>query len=224
MENRFIYLRKKLFILRRFLGLLPYQKIFKRLQQNIIDLNTWNALDIFAGDGKQSSLDMKKYINNIELWDNNPNFESNLKERFPNSSIKIVDSYEEINKTNNKYNIILVDNWPRIISGNCEHFDLFPKIIELMKDTGILIILTMPEINNIALFSDQHIQLRKTFYNVEDVAKIPMDNLVSTYKNFANQHGFTLIDWFYIDRWFMYRFTKWFRTKRLCFLVLYLEK
>ena len=84
--------------MRRFLGLLPYQKIFKRLQQNILDLNTWNALDIFGGDGKQSSLNMKKYINNIELWDDNPNFESNLKERFPNSIIKIVDSYEEINK------------------------------------------------------------------------------------------------------------------------------
>ena len=51
-----------------------------------------------------------------------------------------------------------------------------------------------------------------------------MDHMVATYKNFANQNGFTLKDWFDVDRWFMYRFTKWFRAKRLGFLVLHLEK
>ncbi len=157
MESQFITIRKKLFQLRRKLGLLPYQKIFNCLSKRNPNLIQWNVLDLFAGDGTMSSLDLKGFVGNIELWDIEPQFETILKDRFPNSIIKIVDSYESINNTNNKYNIILVDNWPRIISGNCEHFDLFPKIIELMKDQGILIILTMPEINNVALFSDQHI-------------------------------------------------------------------
>jgi len=224
MESQFIPIRRKLFWLRRKLGLLPYQKIFNRLSKRNPNLIQWNVLDLFAGDGTMSSLDLKGYLDKIELWDINPQFETILEDRFPNSIIKIVDSYEEINKTKNKYNIILVDNFPRIISGHCEHFDLFPKIFEIMKDQGILIMLTMPEINKKHLFSMDHLEKREIFYNTNNAVRIPMDHMVATYKEFANQNGFTLKDSFYVDRWLMYRFTKWFRTKKLCFLVLHLEK
>lgn len=224
MESKFTYLRRKIFFIRRKFGLLPYQKIFRRLDRDIPDLYTWNALDIFAGDGEQSSLDMKKYINDIELWENNPKCELSLKNKFPNSIVKIVDSYSEIDKVKKKFNIVLVDNWPRILSEHCEHFDLFPKILKIMKNKGVLIILTMPEINNVKLFSKKHLLLRNVFYNTDNSIEIPMDQLVKVYEKFANENKFKVIDWFYIDRWFLYKFTKWFRAKKLCFLVLRLEK
>jgi len=224
MENKFTYLRRKIFFLRRIFGLLPYQKIFRRLDNDIPDLYTWNALDIFAGDGEQSSLDMKKYISDIELWENNPEHELSLKNKFPNSIVKIVDSYSEIDNVKEKYNIVLVDNWPRILSGYCEHFDLFPKVVNIMKNRSVLIILTMPKINNAKLFSKEHLKLRKFFYNTDNAIEIPMVHMVKAYERFINENNFKLIDWFCVDRWFLYKFTKWFRTKKLCFLVLRLEK
>jgi len=224
MENRFIYLRKKIFILRRLLGRLPYQKIFKKLYKDIENLNTWNALDLFAGDAMQSSLDVKKYINDIELWDIDPKFEPKLKNIFPSTTIRIVDSFNEIHSVRKKYNIIFIDNWPRISYGHCEHFDLFPKVYDLLKNQAVVVILTMPEINKVTFFSDKHMQLRRKFYNIENATMVSMDSMVLTYEHFANQHGFTLKDWFCVDRWFMYKFTKWFRVKKLCFLVLHLEK
>ena len=93
-----------------------------------------------------------------------------------------------------------------------------------MKDQGILIILTMPEINKEHLFSKDHLEKREIFYNTDNPIWIKRDHMVATYEKFANQYGFILKDWFYVDRWFMYYLTKWFRTKRLCFLVLTLEK
>ena len=72
MENKLVNIRRKIFSLRRKAGFLPYQRIFKRLKKNIPDLDSWNALDLFAGDGNQSTIDMKKYLTDIELWDNNP--------------------------------------------------------------------------------------------------------------------------------------------------------
>ena len=83
MESQFIAIRKKLFQLRRKLGLLPYQKIFKRLSQRNPNLIQWNVLDLFAGDGTMFSLDLKGFVGKIELWDIKPQYETILKNRFP---------------------------------------------------------------------------------------------------------------------------------------------
>jgi len=224
LENKLVNIRRKIFSLRRKAGFLPYQRIFKRLKKNIPDLDSWNALDLFAGDGNQSTIDMKKYLTDIELWDNNPKFKKDLEMKFPLSEIKITDSYKEVFNIDKLYNLILLDCFPRYFDGHCEHFDFFPRVFELMKDEGVLVIMTMPLINKKHLFNTEHMELRKKFYNTENPFSISLNHLVETYKKIANKNNFKIKNYFFQDRWFLYNLTKWFRAKRLGFLVLHLEK
>jgi len=223
MENKFIPIRKKLFYLRRKWKLLPMQRIIKKLKNKGIKLNKLSLLDIFAGNGNMTTIDLYNIVENLELWEINKKFEHVLKSKMPNSKIKFVDSFNEINQIQSKYDLILIDSWPRISFGQAEHFNLFPKVFDILNDNGILIILVMPEINGNSV-SKKLLNIRKLFYSVDDPKNIPLNKMIKTYTKFALEKQFNIIDWFYVDRWFLYFLTKWFREKRLCFLVIRLNK
>lgn len=223
MENKIISLRKLILHLRRKLQLLPMQRIIRKLKYKGIKLNNLNLLDFFAGDGNMATIDLSNKVGNIELWEINQKFLPELKSKIPHAKINIVDSFKKINSTKSKFDIILVDSWPRISFGEAEHFNLFPKIFDILNDKGILIILVMNEINGNSV-PENLLNIRKLFYDADDPKNITFNEMIDTYNKFALQKKFKINDWFYVDRWFLYFFTKLFREKRLCFLVMIVNK
>ena len=99
MENKFISIRKNMFYFRRKLRLLPMQRIIKTQEYKGIKLNKLSVLDVFAGDGNMTTLDIANVVEDIDLWEINQQFEATLRSKMPHAKITICNSYEEINKT-----------------------------------------------------------------------------------------------------------------------------
>lgn len=98
--NKVIVLAKDL---RSRLRLSPMHNLFRRLNSHGVDPKTFNALEVFGSNGQNHTKDIDSVVARLEIWEIRPETEPVLKQRFPQSEIKITDSYAEIKKVSKKY-------------------------------------------------------------------------------------------------------------------------
>lgn len=220
-----IYSRLKIAFwnLRRRFKLIPIFSVLREIEKHKLDLGALHALDMFGGKGDMITIDYAPYVKSLEIWEIDQRCEDYLRSRFPNAVIKIVDSYQELKKTSEKFDFILADAWPRLFDSHCEHFDSFPDILKILNATSVLVLNVMPEIKK-KRSKAEHLKCREAFYQVNDSTKISLDQMVKIYRNIVVRSGFDIHWWFLKDRYFMYPLRRWFMAKRLCYLVLGLQK
>jgi predicted nuclease with RNAse H fold len=191
--------------IRRKLKLLPIHHVLKELRRRGIRLETMNALEIYGHTGAFHTKHYAPYVRTLEVWEIDPACEAPLKQNLPNAKVKIVDSYEEIKSTSNKYHLIMIDNPMSTFNERCEHFDLFPDIFRVMKGVSILVLNIIPEIDDTArqkypyLFNHVQLERRKMFYQTVHPENVPIDDMVKIYKKYIEENCFNM-EWHFCQR------------------------
>jgi hypothetical protein len=124
---------------------------------------------------------------------------------FPGAGIKIVDSFEEVKATPNRYDLVIVDNWVgSVFDGHCEHFELFPDIYRVITDDGILVINVVPRLDEDmqrrypTVFKPstvaEHLERRRDFYGTDHPEAVSPEQMLAVYRKRAAENGFD-IEW-----------------------------
>ncbi len=181
--------------LRRTLKLSPMQKIFRAIQQQGIRLETVDALEVFGGDGHNHTKDLASAVASLEIWEIKPEHEAVLQKNFPEATIKITDSYAEINRTSKKYGLVVVDN-TTIAYNRYEHFDLFPALFQVLVDPALVILNVIP---STASNNSEHLKRRQEFYKVVNPAEISLHEVEKIYRSMAAENNWH-VEWFLFQR------------------------
>ncbi len=206
---------------RRSLKMIPILQELKEIKKRGVPLEKMSVLEMFGGYGNQITKDYAPYFKEIEIWEIIPDCEPSLKKNFPNSKIRIGDSYEMLKESDSKVDCVIADTW---LSNNpSEHFRLFPYIFRVLNDPALIILNTAPEMQAKVLSKEQADNRRK-FYKTENPLNIPIEKMAETYTRLCNENGFNVKWWFTNDRHFMYKFRKNNIKRRLVHFIMFLEK
>ncbi len=179
------------------------KRICNKLINDGYDLNSFNALDFFARQGDWQTISYYNLVKNLEVWEIDKTFESQLKKNLPNATIKIVDSYFEAEKCKNTFDFIVFDN-PQMCFGPgekyCEHFEALDKVFRLAKKQVIIIF----NVNHNPFDLNKNNkwkERRSQFYSVKDTSKLSKENFVMPfYVNFFKKNHLKTLDCFFEDR------------------------
>lgn len=178
------------------------ENILEKLSERRVDLSSMDCLEPFGGTGEYTSKIYQNLVKSLEVWEINKDAEETLKNNLPKAKIKITDSFKEIDKINKKYDMILMDNPMYIFNGHCEHFDMYIKIFDIMRDDAIIIFDIIPNLNhgvhNKKYITQEYLLCRKLFYGVKEPYNISLNNMIERYEQIANKNRFS-IEWYFIE-------------------------
>lgn len=174
-----------------------------RIEKKGIDLSQMNALEVFGGSGKSVDRYVLDKVKKLDVWEIDERRQTELKNNLPKAEIKIVDSFNEIKNTKNRYDIVIMDNPMNMFESHCEHFDMFINIFDILKDQGIIILDIIPKLDDIPtefqyIKEDMHLLCRKLFYGTKNPLNIPIKNMVSTYEDIINKNGY-ILEWSFTE-------------------------
>lgn len=168
-------------------------------------LNECRALDVFGGSGELHTKDYAPLVRSLEIWEVDPQFEPRLKRSFPEATVKIVDSYQEIKTASGPYELIVLNNPLGMHNGRCEHFDILPDVFRLAADSAVLVLFTVPwmapEFTTLwgQGFGQDHLARRREFYKTETPENVPVDHMIRVYTEIIKAHGFD-VEWHIVQK------------------------
>ncbi|HSL47027.1 MAG TPA: hypothetical protein VK897_26555 [Anaerolineales bacterium] len=172
-------------------------RTLRHLQQFELNPKTFSALEVFGGAGQNHTPDIADVVDTLEIWERRPEMEPILRKRFPDSTIKITDSYEEMSRTPRRYDLVVVDNFKKALH-HYEHFDLFPAVFRVLNNPAVIILNVIPKVKD---RDPERLRQRQAFYNCSSPANIPPDQMLNTYRRLAAQNGWVMEDSFFTRRW-----------------------
>lgn len=185
----------------------PMLSLLDELRNRNIKLEELKALEVFGRDGLDHTTTYADKVKSLEVWEIDEELRSILAENLPTAVVRIVDSFEEVKKTTNKYDFIVIDNAIGLYHTHCDHLGLFPDpIFNITEDESLLVINIIPHITEETLkpfpylLDSEYMEVRKKFYNTDSPAKIPMDHIVGIYKSFIERNNYKLIWHFQVMR------------------------
>ena len=191
--------------LRKRFGFSPIQFVFRELRKRKVRYQDFATLEIFGYTGEYHTKDYFRSVATLDVWEINSAYQDKLRRNLPGAEIKITDSFIEIKQTPRKYDLIVVDNPMSNYGTHCEHFDLFPDLFRVAKDSVILILDVIPEINSRFLrqypyiFNEKQLQRRAHFYQTDHPESITFEKMISTYKELGRTNDFDL-KWFFFQK------------------------
>jgi len=194
------------------LKLSPMHRVLRGLKKRGVRLEELHAIEVFGYTGKLHTVDYASYVSTLEVWEIDPQYEVALNQNLPLAKIKITDSYKEIKNTQERYNFIVIDNPISIHGEHCEHFSFFPAIFDIAMDSTILILNTIPYINDSALkrypylFNEKQLMCRRSFYRTDHPESIEFDKMVEVYKDLITISGFNL-EWYFFQKRNLFYYT-----------------
>lgn len=183
--------------LRRMLRISPIYQILRCLHRYGFNPKTFSAPEVFGGTGQNHTRDIASVVQKLDIWELRSEAEAILKRKFPKSVVKITDSYQEITRTPNRYDLVVVDNFKKALN-HYEHFDLFPAIFRVLNDSAVIILNITPKVRT---FDPERMQQRQIFYNTISPSNISFDQMRDCYRLLALQNGWTVDHFFTIRRW-----------------------
>lgn len=194
----------------RVMGMTPMRRVMRRLDERGIRLRELAGLEVFGGTGTLETLDYVALIGSLDIWEIDPALENVLKRNLPTARVTIADSYEEVARTSNRYSLIVIDNPMSTYGKRCEHFDLFPAIFRIAKDTAVLMVNVTPEIDGEVrksypyMFNEKQLECRRAFYRTDTPEKVSIEHMAVIYEEHAKHSGFKIDLWFAQRRTHMY--------------------
>ena len=191
------------------LGIDPISKIFKFIDKKLG--GKYEILELFGGTGKLNTIyyQNKKSVNKLVIYEILSSNCNELKKNCPNAVIKNVDTFSEIERCTEKFDIIISDNTPTLFGEYCEHFEIFPKIFRVAKDRFAVIFNIILDENDVSksfykiyptLFSPEHLERREKFYGVSNSTNLNLQTAIQTYKKIGETKGYILEDFYLIKR------------------------
>jgi hypothetical protein len=87
----------------------PIQAVIKVIRKKS-GLQDIYALEVFGRDGSWLTKAYAPYTTQLQIWEIDCSWSDLLHKRFPYATIKIVDSFDEIRKTSDKFNFVVIDS------------------------------------------------------------------------------------------------------------------
>ena len=185
----------------------PMLRLLDELGRRGVDVAALDALEMFGRDGLDHTTTYGDRVRTLEVWEIDERLHPRLRENLPGASIRIVDSYAEVARTERRFDFIVVDNAIGIYGDHCDHFGLFPdKIFSIARDECVLVLNVIPRIDRVTLkyfpelMERDYLERRKQFYGADDAMHIPIDRMAGRYRGFAEQNGFRVAWSFHIKR------------------------
>ena len=185
----------------------PMLRLLDGLEQRGVDVASLDALEMFGSDGLDHTTTYGDRVRTLEVWEIDEAHHPRLRENLPGVSIRFIDSYEEVARTERRFDLIVVDPPVGIYGTHCDHFGLFPdKIFSIARDECVLVLNVIPRIERVTLkhfpylMSEDYLKQRKQFYGASDAMNITMDDNVGVYRSFVERSGFRLVWSFHLKR------------------------
>lgn len=188
----------------------PMDKVIDVLNQKNVKITECSALEVFGGNASFHTLDYACLTKDIEVWEIDKSLEIEILNNVPFAKVNIVDSYKEISKVKKKYDLVVVDNPIGIYGTYCEHFDLFPDIVNIFNDKTVLILNVIPNIRKEDIYkypyltNERYLQRRCNFYKVSNPMYISLNHMRNIYSIKLKSMNFDVASSFYIKRTFIY--------------------
>ena len=190
--------------LRRLLQLSPTQALFRELRRRQVPLRRMDAVELFGADGARHTIDYRDQVRSLEIWELDEKYRPGLGLNFPKATIRITDSYRELEKTKAKFDLIVADTPGLIYGANHEYFEHFNllsgSLLKIAKDSSVLILNAIPDpsIHLPAPEKSPHypayLQKRSAFYRTSAAAPIAIEQMIPAYRRIVAEQGFRL-DW-----------------------------
>lgn len=168
------------------------------LKKHGVDFKCMNALEMFARAGDWHTSAYANEVKFLEVWEVNKEWVTDLKRNLPNATVKILDSVQTIQTSNDlpKFDLIVIDNpmnlYGPVIDGMskyCEHFDVIEKIPKIVDDEAILIFNINKKPVNYELWPLWK-KRREQFYGTHNTDNLSIDFLFTFYKKLFLKLGF----------------------------------
>ena len=176
----------------------PMRKVVEKLEF-ICGLSGVKALELFGRKGDWHVIDYAAHVSKLEIWEIDPQYRKDLKRNFPRSKIRIVDSFQEIKKDGDKFDLIVSDNSVYCADGDeyCEHFELFPYVFGRMNSPCILILNINTKPYNFIKGSEWW-KRRARFYETDKPDDISFGKIDLQYRKICHQSnrqtGFSFVE------------------------------
>jgi hypothetical protein len=180
---------------------IPIQAVIKVIRKKH-GLQDIYALEVFGRDGDGLTKAYAPYTTQLQICEIDPAWSDSLQKRFPYATIKIVDSFQEIRKTSDKFNFVVIDSPMSTYGEYCEHFDLFPHVWKILFAQSILLVTVIPNTNAFArrrwpyLFNDEQLRRRAAFYCTKRPEDVSISKMVNAYGRMAKENGYE-VRWTY---------------------------
>src|SRR5262245_26056132 len=198
--------------------------LMRDLRRHGFDLAHARTLEMFGGTGALYTTDYVPHVGSLEVWEIDQNLAPELRRNLSRATIKIVDSFEELRLTKDKFDLVFIDPPYRMFDGHCEHFDLFPEVFRILNNFCVLVLCNVRlDVVMRELYSDEHLKRRELFYRVSDATRVSVDQMLEVYKDLAKRSGFDLKWWEVRNRILLYSFRKHYQD-RVCYLALALQR
>jgi len=186
-------LLRALWSLRRALGLSPTQRVFRELRRRGVRTESASAVEVFAGTGFRHTIDYRRDVGQLEVWEINPAHEAALEKNLPGATVVITDSFAEVARTARRFEIVVVDNTITTFGrGYVEHFDLFPGLFRIVAPESVLLLNVCPQVPPELRSDERRLARRAEFYGTDRPFDVPIDQMVRAYERKMSEHGLRL--------------------------------
>jgi hypothetical protein len=175
------------------------KRVFRRIAQHR-RLDSLSVLELFAQVGNGHTIEYSNKIRSLELWEIEPGFAPILRKRFPEATVRSVDSYARLQTTPTPFDIVIGDAPVSEHGGRYEHFDIFPDVFSWLTDEAFLIVDITPFVTVEArqayprAFDDNHMKARSLFYRTDRPDHIQPSVMAAHYCALCEAAGWKVFD------------------------------
>jgi hypothetical protein len=175
-------------------GLLPIQKILRELRSRDMEPGGLRALEVFGYTGERVTRFYADAVASVDVWEIDRSLEPALRRNVPAATVKITDSFQEIERTRQRWDLVFIDNpmWPQ------EHFGILPKVFRVLSPRAALVTNVLPEVNPVTarryphILGAEHLHRRRAFYGTATPERVPVPAMLEVYGQLAREHGFAM--------------------------------
>jgi len=164
------------------------KRILERLDEKGERLSEFSALDFFARTGEWQTRHYASLVKKIHAWEIDSKFEEKLREVLPSHAhVVIGDSFRLARQTNEKFDLIVLDNPMGCYDKYCEHFEALDVVLGLLASEGIVVFNVKTRPFN---YEDKHEwrARRDNFYGKES-SNLSEDFVISFYRDYLAARG-----------------------------------
>jgi len=186
------------------LGLHHMQRILRELRHRGVRLERVRALEVFGYTGERLTRIYAPHVASVEVWEIDPNLEEALRRNVPGATVRITDSYKEVETTQETFDLVVIDNSIGIYGGRCDHYDLFPGITRILSPDAIMVVLLVTRYDDVAcanypeILTEEYLARRRSFYEIDDAKTAPTEELIQKYIGLLREHGFET-EWYFLQ-------------------------
>jgi hypothetical protein len=173
-------------------------RLLGELERQGVQVSRMRALEAYARAGDWYALDYAHRVASLDAWEIDPQFEQALRRNLPRATVKITDSYREIETTDKQFDFVVLDAPIQPFGEHCEHFDMFPAVFRVLPESAVLVVNIVSQVDCTircrypALFNERHLRRRAEFYETDHPAALTIGEIVGTYRRLLAKHGFEL--------------------------------